>query len=192
MDPLSEGSGAAGDKVRLRIANGGASDYYWLTYSGGKITVIASDGLDVEPVEVDRLIIGVSETYDVVVSVPDHKQYEFLVTPEDRTKSASLWLGSGEKVPATKLPKLKYFAGMKMMNNMMDMHGNMIEIKGMKMQNQEMDMNTVMYPEMTGASPNPSRGREQKHDMGMAPSPLERAGGEVICNPQLRHVTLPI
>jgi CopA family copper-resistance protein len=140
----------AGDKVRLRIANGGASDYYWLTYSGGKITVVASDGLDVEPVEVDRLIIAVSETYDVVVTIPENKQYEFLVTPEDRTKSTSLWLGSGGKVPAKKLPKLKYFAGMKMMNGMMNMHGNMIPMEGMKMQNQEMDMNTVMYPEITG------------------------------------------
>jgi len=140
----------AGDKVRLRIANGGASDYFWLTYSGGKITVVASDGNDIEPVEVDRLIIAVSETYDVVVTIPENKSYEFLVTPEDRTKSASLWLGSGQKVPATKLPKLKYFAGMKMMNDMMDMKGNMIEMEGMSMRNQEMDMNTVMYPEITG------------------------------------------
>ncbi|ATP55602.1 copper oxidase [Pedobacter ginsengisoli] len=140
----------AGDKVRLRIANGGASDYFWLTYSGGKITVVATDGNDVEPVEVDRLIIAVSETYDVVVTIPENKSYEFLVTPEDRTKSASLWLGKGEKVPAQKLPKLKYFAGMKMMNDMMDMNGNMIEMEGMKMQNQVMDMNTVMYPEVTG------------------------------------------
>jgi CopA family copper-resistance protein len=140
----------AGDKVRLRISNGGASDYFWLTYSGGKITVVANDGNDVVPIEVDRLIIAVSETYDVVVTIPENKSYEFLVTPEDRTKSASLWLGSGEKVPAAKLPKLKYFAGMKMMNSMMDMHGNMVEMDDMKMQNQTMDMNTVMYPELTG------------------------------------------
>ena len=139
----------AGDKVRLRIANGGASSYFWLTYSGGKITVVATDGNDVEPVEVDRLIIAVSETYDVVVTIPENKSYEFLVTPEDRTKSASLWLGSGEKVPATKLPKLKYFAGMKMMNDMMDMNGNIMSM-GMEMSNQTMDMNTVMYPEITG------------------------------------------
>lgn len=140
----------AGDKVRLRIANAGASDYFWLSYSGGKITVVASDGNDVEPVEVDRLIIAVSETYDVIVTIPDNMSYEFLITPEDRTKSASLWLGSGMKMPAERLPKLKYFAGMKMMNGMMDMKGNMIEMEGMKMQNQIMDMNTVMYPEITG------------------------------------------
>lgn len=140
----------AGDKVRLRIANGGASDYFWLSYAGGKITVVASDGNDVEPVEVDRLIIAVSETYDVVVTIPENKSYEFLVTPEDRTKHASLWLGSGEKVPAVKMARPKYFAGMKMMNDMMDMKGNMIEMEGMRMQNQVMDMNTVMYPEITG------------------------------------------
>jgi len=140
----------AGDKVRLRIANAGASSYFWLKYGGGKITVVATDGNDVEPVEVDRLIIAVSETYDVVVTVPENKSYEFLVTPEDRTKSASLWLGKGEKVSAGKMPKLKYFEGMKMMSGMMDMNGNMVEMKGMKMQNQMMDMNTVMYPEVTG------------------------------------------
>lgn len=140
----------AGDKVRLRIANGGASSYFWLNYSGGKITVVATDGNDVEPVEVDRLLIAVSETYDVVVTIPENKSYEFLVTPEDRTKSASLWLGTGSKVPATKMPTLKYFAGMKMMNDMMDMRGNMKKMEGMEMANQTMDMNTVMYPEITG------------------------------------------
>lgn len=158
----------AGDKVRLRIANGGASDYFWLNYSGGKITVVASDGNDVEPVEVDRLIIAVSETYDVVVTIPENKSYEFLITPEDRTKSASLWLGSGEKVSARKLPKLKYFAGMKMMNDMMDMKGNMIEMEDMKMQNQEMDMNTVMYPEITGPeNPKDTIKSNSKKDMQM-------------------------
>ncbi|MEO7532001.1 MAG: multicopper oxidase domain-containing protein, partial [Sediminibacterium sp.] len=160
----------AGDKVRLRIANGGASDYFWLNYSGGKITVVATDGNDVEPVEVDRLIIAVSETYDVVLTIPENKSYEFLVTPEDRTKHASIWLGSGEKVPAVKLLRPKYFAGMKMMNDMMDMKGNMIEMEGMKMQNQIMDMNTVVYPEITGP--------ENPGDT-MAPSPLESSGGEV-------------
>lgn len=149
---LEEKQFKAGDKVRLRIANAGASDYFWLKYAGGKITVVATDGNDVEPVEVDRLLVAVSETYDVVVTIPANKSYEFLVTPEDRTKHASIWLGSGEKVAAEKMERPNYFAGMKMMNDMMDMRGNMIEMKGMKMQNQVMDMNTVMYPEVTGSS----------------------------------------
>jgi FtsP/CotA-like multicopper oxidase with cupredoxin domain len=144
----------AGDKVRLRMANGGASTYFWLTYAGGKITVVANDGNDIVPVEVDRLMIAVSETYDVIVTIPENKSYEFLVTPEDRTGSASLWLGNGQKVPAQKLPRLKYFEGMKMMNEMMDMNGNMVQMGGMKMQNQKMDMNAVMYAELDDAGTN--------------------------------------
>jgi len=177
----------AGDRVRLRIANGGASDYFWIHYSGGKIAVVASDGNDVEPVEADRLIIAAAETYDVIVTIPDNKCYEFLVTPEDRTSSASLWLGSGEKVPASKLPRLKYFAGMKMMNGMMDMKGNMIEMEGMHMQNQVMDMNTVMYPEITGPE-NPKdpmkedhmQAKEMKMGQHMAGMDMDNSSSEIV------------
>lgn len=138
-----------GDKVRLRIANGGASSYFWLQWAGGKMTVIANDGNDVEPVEVDRLIIGVSETYDVVVTIPDDGlAYEFLATPEDRTKSASVYLGTGAIQLKSRMPRLEYFEGMKMMNGMMNLNGTMNDM-GMNMTNQQMDMNTVMYPEIT-------------------------------------------
>lgn len=137
----------AGDKVRLRVVNGSASTYFWLRYSGGKIMVVANDGNDVEPVLVDRLIIGVSETYDVVVTIPESGQYEFQATAEDRSGSASLWLGSGIRKPADKLPQLDYFEGMRMMNSMMTVGGDM-EPMGMEMTLQKMDMNEVMYPEL--------------------------------------------
>ena len=150
----------AGQKVRLRVSNGGASTYFWLTYAGGKMTVVANDGNDVEPVEVDRLIVAVSETYDVIVSIPeDKKAYEFLATAEDRTKSTSLFLGSGVHQRATPLPKLKYFDGMKMMNGMMKINGNLDDM-GMNMSLNQMDMNVVMYPEITGAMK-----PKAKHDM---------------------------
>lgn len=139
-----------GDKVRLRISNGGASTYFWMTYAGGKITVVANDGNDVEPVEVDRLLIAVSETYDVIVTIPaDNTAFEFLVTPEDRTKSASLYIGDGVKQLISPVPKLKYFDGMKMMNGMMKMNGDLDDM-GMQMSYNQMDMNVVMYPEITG------------------------------------------
>ena len=140
----------AGDKVRLRISNGGASSYFWLNYAGGKMTVVANDGNDVEPIEVDRLIIGVSETYDVVITIPaENTSYELQATPEDRTKSASIYIGQGIKQLISPMPKLKYFEGMKMMNDMMNMNGSMNDM-GMDMSLQKMDMNTVMYPEITG------------------------------------------
>ncbi|NQX39398.1 copper-resistance protein, CopA family [Pedobacter steynii] len=156
----------AGDKVRLRMVNGGASTYFWLSYSGGKITVVGNDGNDVEPVEVDRLIIAPSETYDVVVTIPENMQYEFLSTAEDRTNSTSIWLGSGMKMPAKPLGKLKYFEGMKMMNDMMKMDGSMAPMEGMEMSNQQMDMNNVMYPEITGAETGKTKKEAEKkgHD----------------------------
>jgi CopA family copper-resistance protein len=139
----------AGDKVRLRISNGGASTYFWLTYAGGKITVVANDGNDVEPVEVDRLLIAVSETYDVIVTIPENKAYGFLATSEDRTKSTSIYIGVGAKQPAPTLPRLHYFEGMKMMNAMMKMNGDLDDM-GMQMSLNQMDMNVVMYPEIMG------------------------------------------
>lgn len=143
----------AGDKVKLRVINGSSSTYFWLGWAGGKLKVVANDGEDVQPVEVDRMIVGVAETYDLMLTIPADGSYEFLATPEDRTKYTSLWLGSGVKQAAKKLPKLKYFEGMKMMNDMMDMQGNMKEMEGMKMTTQVMDMNTVMYPELDKGKP---------------------------------------
>jgi len=158
--PLKEGS-----KVRLRISNGGASSYFWLRYAGGKMTVVASDGNDVVPVEVDRLIIAVSETYDVIVTIPeDGHSYEFMATTEDRTQSASVFIGDGEKVHIAPLPRLKYFEGMKMMNGMMKMNGDLDDM-GMNMSLNKMDMNVVMYPEITGAKKEKEHVNHDGHKM---------------------------
>ena len=142
-----------GDKVRLRVINGSSSTYFWLDYAGGKISVVASDGQDVEPVEVDRLIVGVSETYDVIVTIPDSGSYAFRATAEDRSGSTTLWLGQGQKKTIPPLPALQYFEGMKMMNGMMKGNGEM-QSMGMHMTNQTMDMNGVMYPETAGKTLN--------------------------------------
>lgn len=139
-----------GDRVRLRISNGGASSYFWLRYGGGKMTVVASDGVDMEPVDVDRLIIAVSETYDVLVTVPeDGSAAEFMATTEDRTQQAGYFIGGGARRELAPMGRLKYFEGMKMMNGMMKMNGNLDDM-GMNMSLNKMDMNVVMYPEITG------------------------------------------
>ncbi len=153
----------AGDKIRLRIINGSSSTYFWLKYAGGKIAVIANDGPDVVPVHVDRMIIAVAETYDVILTIPESgTACEFLATSEDRVKSTSLWLGRGIKKPASPLPRLKYFEGMKMMNDMMKMNGDLDDM-GMNMSLQQMDMNVVMYPEITGPT---KRKQRQAHPAG--------------------------
>jgi CopA family copper-resistance protein len=171
-----------GDKVRLRIANGGASSYFWLTYAGGKITVVASDGNDVEPVEVNRLLIAVSETYDVIVTIPaNNTSYEFLATAEDRTKSASLYIGNGIKQLISPLPKLKYFEGMKMMNDMMKMNGELDDM-GMSMSLNQMDMNVVMYPEITGEEIEKSKEATPKTEMHQEHSKHNKYDANALAN----------
>nr|WP_245645906.1 multicopper oxidase domain-containing protein [Niabella ginsenosidivorans] len=163
----------AGDKVRLQLSNGGASTYFWINYAGGKMTVVANDGNDVTPLAVDRFILPPSETMDIVVTIPENGiSYELLATSEDRTNTSSLFIGEGKKQLAMHWGRLKYFEGMKMMNDMMRMDGSMKDM-GMKMSLQQMDMNTVMYPEITGpelsqrqrrAKRKAEKGKEQDQD----------------------------
>lgn len=149
----------AGDKVRIRIINGSSSTYFWMRWSGGKMDVVASDGMDVVPVPVDRFIIAVAETYDVILTIPsENTAFELQATSEDRIRSTSLWLGDGIKQLVSPLQPLKYFEGMQMMNDMIKMDGNLDDM-GMNMSLQQMDMNVVMYPEITG----PLKEKKQGH-----------------------------
>ncbi|NBW36308.1 MAG: copper oxidase [Cytophagia bacterium] len=143
-----------GDSIRIRIINGSASTYFWLSYAGGKISVVASDGMDVVPVGVDRLIVGVSESYDVIVKIPEAGSYELRATSEDRTNYTSLWLGEGKKNESISMPRLNYFEGMSMMNDMMTVDAKMNDM-GMDMSLQQMDMNAVMYRELTEQAQSP-------------------------------------
>lgn len=148
-----------GDHIRLRIVNGASSTYFWLRYAGGKIRVVASDGKDVVPVDVDRMMIAVSETYDVILTVPESgKSFEFQATAEDTTGSSSLWLGHGERQPLRPFPKLNYFKNMKQMNGMMTMGGNM---KMMKMNSGPMP-HQMHHHGMSGGMPD-----SHSRNMGM-------------------------
>jgi len=193
FDQYNQQALKAGDKVRLRISNGGASSYFWLRYAGGKITVVATDGNDIEPVDVDRLIIAVSETYDIVLTIPqDGLSYELLATTEDRTQSASMYIGNGVKQLISPLPRLRYFEGMKMMNDMMKMNGDMKDM-GMNMSLNQMDMNMVMYPEVMNAG---GKGQQMDHSAHGAQEahgaqPMVKKPGIVTLNYAMMKATAP-
>ncbi|MHC2144725.1 copper resistance system multicopper oxidase [Pseudomonas sp. 210_17 TE3656] len=74
-----------GETVRLRLINGSAMSYFDFRIPGLKLTVIAADGLPVQPVSVDELRIAVAETYDVLVSVGDLPAYTLYAQSMDRT-----------------------------------------------------------------------------------------------------------
>ena len=60
-----------GERVRLRIINGSAMTFFNVRIPGVSMQVIAADGQEVDPVEVDEFQIGTAETYDVIVTPPD-------------------------------------------------------------------------------------------------------------------------
>jgi CopA family copper-resistance protein len=94
-----------GETVRLRIIDGSATTYFHLEFAGGPMTIVAADGLDVEPVTENRFLIAVAETYDVLVQMSDSGAYEFRATAHDGSGYASVWIGYGERHPASDVPK---------------------------------------------------------------------------------------
>lgn len=73
-----------GERVRLRIINTGAQTIFNVRIPGLKLLVVATDGIDVRPVEVDEFQIGNAETYDVIV-VPEDRAYTFVAESIDRS-----------------------------------------------------------------------------------------------------------
>jgi CopA family copper-resistance protein len=89
-----------GERVRLRIINGAAQSFFNLRIPGLPMTVIAADGQNVKPVEVDEFQIGTAETYDVIVE-PRAEAYTIIAESMDRSGMALATLASrpGARAP---------------------------------------------------------------------------------------------
>ena len=74
----------AGERVRLRIINAAAQTTFNLRIPGLRMTVVATDGIEVRPVVVDEFQIGNAETYDVIVE-PEDRAYSFVAETIDRS-----------------------------------------------------------------------------------------------------------
>ncbi len=94
-----------GDTVRLRFINAGASTYFYLQSATGPLKIVAADGPPVKPIRVNRLLVGMAETYDVLVNVPASGRWEVRATAQDGSGHASIWLGQGEPHPAAEIPR---------------------------------------------------------------------------------------
>ena len=94
-----------GEKVRLRIIDGGASTSFWMTFGGGDPLLVSADGLDVVPVKKNKTFIGIAETYDFIVTIPEKGKIEFRITAQDGSGTASAFLGTGDVLPAEIVPR---------------------------------------------------------------------------------------
>jgi CopA family copper-resistance protein len=135
----------AGDKLKLRIINASSSSYFWLQFAGGKMQVVAADGQDVQPVEVDKFLIATAETYDVVIEIPAAGKYELRATAQDIQGYTSAFFGLGNVVAAPTIPRVEYFKIMAQMNKMMQ-GMNMMMGKSKPMTNKEMPDGNMQMP----------------------------------------------
>jgi len=73
------------ERVRLRFINGSSMTIFDVRIPNLPMTVVQTDGNNVEPVTVDELRISVAETYDVIVHPQDASAYTIFAQAEDRT-----------------------------------------------------------------------------------------------------------
>jgi FtsP/CotA-like multicopper oxidase with cupredoxin domain len=115
--------GKPGERVRLRFINAGASTYFYLESATGPMTIVAADGPAVRPLPTKRLLVGMAETYDVIVTVPPSGQWEVRATAQDGSGHASVLLGSGEVHPAPEIPRPDLYRMDHMMAGLDEMEG---------------------------------------------------------------------
>ena len=107
-----------GEKIRLRIIDGAASTSFWMTFGGETPMLVSADGKDVVPVKKNKTFIGVAETYDFIVTIPQNGKIEFRITAQDGSGTASAYLGNGEIIAAPTVPKPDKIAMMQKMAKM--------------------------------------------------------------------------
>ncbi|GEO02041.1 copper-binding protein [Novosphingobium sediminis] len=99
-----------GERIRLRIINGGAQTFFNVRIPGLSMTVIAADGQNVKPVEVDEFQIGSAEIYDVIVTPREAEAYTIVAESMDRSGMALATLarrpGARAAIPPPRKPPL--------------------------------------------------------------------------------------
>jgi len=91
-----------GETIRLRVINGGASSYFNLKIAGAEnFRVVAVDGQSVEPVEAERILLGMAETYDILVDITEDKPYYVYAEAQDRSGYAVAALKTQSDQPNT-------------------------------------------------------------------------------------------
>lgn len=88
-----------GEKVRLRFINAAAMTYFDVRIPGLRMTVVAADGQEVEPVQIDEFRLGVAETLDVMIE-PVAEAYTLFAQSMDRSGYARGTLATVEGLVA--------------------------------------------------------------------------------------------
>ncbi|PCI53077.1 MAG: copper-binding protein [Alphaproteobacteria bacterium] len=138
-----------GERVRLRIINAASMSFFNIRIPGLPMTIVAADGLNVRPHEIDEFQIGVAETYDVIIEPKEAKPYAFVAESIDRSGQVVATFGPQAGMQAT-IPSLREKPLLTMKDMGMD-HSSM-NMEGMDHSSMDMDggMDMDMDMDMEG------------------------------------------
>ncbi|MBU6300095.1 MAG: multicopper oxidase domain-containing protein [Verrucomicrobia bacterium] len=108
--------GRPGERVRLRVINASAATYYHLASSAGPLTIIAADGPPVQPVSLPMFLMAIAETYDLLLTIPEHGEHELRFTALDGSGHSSARFGAGEPHEAAVPPRPNLYQMDEMLN----------------------------------------------------------------------------
>ncbi len=169
-----------GERVRLRFINASAMSYFDVRIPGLRMTVVAADGQDVEPVAVDEFRIAVAETYDVVVEPGSAEAYTIFAQSMDRSGYARATLARREGLAAP-VPALDPRPLLTMTDMGMD-HGAMAGMSSDAMQGMDHGamagmssdaMQGMDHGAMAGMSSDAMQGMDHGAMAGMSPDAMQ-------------------
>jgi FtsP/CotA-like multicopper oxidase with cupredoxin domain len=169
-----------GERVRLRLINGSSNSIFDLRIPGLRLTVVAADGQDVDPVVVDELRLSAAETYDVIVTPTDHRAYTIFAQSIDRSGYARATLAprAGMQADVPALDPRPRLAMRDMMGSMADDAGDGGEMVMANHARTEYGPGVDMHVDMPRTNlDDPGVGLRERHHRVLAYADLHTIGG---------------
>jgi CopA family copper-resistance protein len=168
-----------GERVRLRFINAAAMTIFNVRIPGLSMKVVAADGQNVKPVDVEEFQISVAETLDVVVQPTEDKAFTLVAEAVDRSGMGRATLAPRAGMVAAVPPlRERPLATMKDMGMDMSMGG----MEGMDHGadgGMQMDMSGMDMSGMDMSMRNPDNAPQVKMGPGVqtiSPMPMDRMG----------------
>lgn len=172
-----------GERVRLRIINAAAMSIFNFRIPGLPMTVVAADGLNVQPVETDEFQIGVAETYDVIVEPKAEQAFPVVAESIDRSGQVVGTLaprpGMRAEAPAMRKPVLLTMKDMGMDHGSMGAmdHSTMVHAPSAPVDRSAMDHSKMDHAAMGHSSP--AGGMSSEPDIPTSGENITRGPGVV-------------
>lgn len=97
-----------GSRVRIRLINAGGDTAFRVALGGHALTITHTDGYPVEPMQVDSVVIGMGERYDVIITAGDGV-FPLIASAEGKDAAGFALLrtsGGAAPAPVKSIPEL--------------------------------------------------------------------------------------